>query len=144
MIVNAPIALRPLHPPGPPDPRTTANVPSGYSFILLQIRTPHVGVHPLDLSIGVHPDCLGATNRRGAFDRGSAASSSTPSAASASQVTTAIAGRRTVPCSPYRSWECPDNTGRRKASPAQVADAARGPDSLRQKGNTAAGAALDA
>ena len=33
----------------------TAEAPSGYSFILLQIRTPHRGVHPLDLSIGVHP-----------------------------------------------------------------------------------------
>lgn len=36
-------------------PWPTANVPSGYSFILLQIGTPHRGVHPLDLSIGVHP-----------------------------------------------------------------------------------------
>ena len=54
MIVNGPIAPRPLLPPTPPHPRITANGPSGYSFILLQIRTHHIGVHPLDLSIGVH------------------------------------------------------------------------------------------
>jgi hypothetical protein len=54
MIVHAPSASRPLLPPRPPEPRTTTNVPSGYSFILLQIRTPVIGVHPLDLSIGVH------------------------------------------------------------------------------------------
>ena len=52
MTVNTPIAARFQLPPRPP---TTTNLPSGYPSILLQIRTRHRRVHPLDLSIGVHP-----------------------------------------------------------------------------------------
>jgi len=55
MTVNVARAPRLLLPLRPPNPRTTASVPSGYSSILLQIRTPHRGVHPLDLSMWVHP-----------------------------------------------------------------------------------------
>jgi len=55
--MNTPIAARSQLPPRPPSPpTTTANVPSGYSFILLQIRVSHRGVHPLGPAIGVHPE----------------------------------------------------------------------------------------
>jgi len=45
---------------------------------------------------------------------------------------------------PYRPWSGPGHAARRKASPAQVDAAARGRESMRQKGSTAVGAALDA
>jgi len=44
----------------------------------------------------------------------------------------------------YRPWDGPGKAGRWKASPAQVAAAARGRESMRQKGSTAVGAAFDA
>lgn len=54
--MGAPIAARFLLAPTVPGlPAATANVPSGYSSILLQIRVSHSGAHPLGLSIGVHP-----------------------------------------------------------------------------------------
>jgi len=54
--MSSPTRACPALPPSPlGPPTTTANVPSGYSFILLQIRTPHRSVHPLGSSIGVHP-----------------------------------------------------------------------------------------
>ena len=45
---------------------------------------------------------------------------------------------------PYRPWLGPGHAARRKASPAQAAAAARGRESMRQKGSTAVGAAFDA
>jgi len=45
---------------------------------------------------------------------------------------------------PYRPWSGPGHAARRKASPAQVAAAARGRETMRQKGSTAVGAAFDA
>jgi len=45
----------PIPPHTPKEPKGTATAPSGHSFILFQIRTRPMGVHPLDLSIGVHP-----------------------------------------------------------------------------------------
>jgi len=45
---------------------------------------------------------------------------------------------------PYRPWSGPGHAARRKASPAQVAAAARGRESMRQKASTAVGAAFDA
>jgi len=45
---------------------------------------------------------------------------------------------------PYRPWSGPGHAARRKASPAQVDAAARGRESMRQKGSTAVGAAFDA
>ena len=44
---------------------------------------------------------------------------------------------------PYRPWSGPGHAARRKASPAQREAAARGRESMRQKGSTAVGAALD-
>ena len=44
----------------------------------------------------------------------------------------------------YRPWPGPGHAARRKASPAQREAAARGRESMRQKGSTAVGAALDA
>jgi len=54
-----------LHPPHTPgEARGTATAPSGNSFILFQIRTSPIGVHPLDLCIGVHPVPAGRASAR--------------------------------------------------------------------------------
>ncbi len=60
--MRRPTRAHPALPPILPDsPTTTADVPSGYCSILLQIRAPHGGVHPLDLPIGVHARASGCT-----------------------------------------------------------------------------------
>ncbi len=45
---------------------------------------------------------------------------------------------------PYRPWSGPGHAARRKASPAQVAAAARGRETMRQRASTAVGGAFDA
>jgi hypothetical protein len=61
--MNALIAIYPLLPAYPP---ISENSPSGYSSILLQIRTYHGGVHPLDLYMRVHPQAAPSTEVAGA------------------------------------------------------------------------------